>query len=73
MSALGIRDRVEPAAARAMSALAPFATKNGALPKRQEGPTNSRAATITSSAQIKSVPRKRLPARCEKVLAYKGT
>jgi hypothetical protein len=28
-----IRDRVEPAAGSAMSALAPFATKNRALPK----------------------------------------
>jgi hypothetical protein len=36
------RDRVEPAAGPAMSAVAPFATKNslpknGALPKRREG------------------------------------
>jgi len=54
-----------------MSALAPFATKNGALPKRQEGPTDSRAATITSSARTKSVPREQLPARHgKKVLAY---
>jgi hypothetical protein len=32
-----IRDRVEPAVAPAMSALAPFATENG-VPKRREGP-----------------------------------
>jgi hypothetical protein len=36
-----IRDRVEPAAGRAMSAVAPFATKNGALPKRQERPARA--------------------------------
>jgi hypothetical protein len=38
-----IRDRVKPAAGPAMSALAPFATKNGTLPKRQARPARATA------------------------------
>ena len=56
-----------------MSALAPFATKNGVLPKRREGPTE-----LTSSNDHLVSANQERPARAiacahgKKVLAYKA-
>ena len=68
-----IRDRVEPAAGQPCPLLLRSLPKNRALPKRREGPTDSRAATITSSVRTRASRARNCPARtAKKVLAYEA-